>query len=500
MMNTQNDNHAPASFDELSDRLMDVALAERVGGDVPPDLSARIAALNSETLVTKPQPVVVRNYSRRFKWISVAVAASLLVGMITFLLSSNRWPGIQKGATVAERNAQQKKIGELVNEFNTLRDAQRFEELELVGRRLIELAPNDPVAQQVWQNAKYIRRAMMNRQLADDKESSTWNQLSALETSAVDPIAEDGKEVPRDQKYWDQFVKDRKVSAGEENGGGQAAVAEQSKNDSKSKRLGAVAATSAREPGLVARGPNRGMPAGPSVGPGMLAAAPGRPETFGVHDAWPVADGEQADYQNMYLGQPVADGKQQQLSSGLSSRDAMAPRVELSPAQNGTLDLYAHDRERLDDVAPRPQTPSLRRWNDQRERDSAMFRYDQSGDRYAAIVENPFIKAAGGDAVSTFGIDVDTASYSNVRQFLLEMHQLPPANAVRIEELVNYFHYDYAGPKADDAAPFAAHVEVGGCPWNAEHRLARIAVKGARWSGISGHSRIWCFWSMYRGR
>ncbi len=100
------------------------------------------------------------------------------------------------------------------------------------------------------------------------------------------------------------------------------------------------------------------------------------------------------------------------------------------------------------------------------------------GDHYTRIYENPFIKAVGGDAVSTFSIDVDTASYANVRQFLMEMRQLPPPDAVRIEELVNYFRYDYAGPKADDDAPFAAHVEVAGCPWAPEHRLVRIGIKG----------------------
>jgi len=101
-----------------------------------------------------------------------------------------------------------------------------------------------------------------------------------------------------------------------------------------------------------------------------------------------------------------------------------------------------------------------------------------SGDKYTRIVENPFIKAEGGAAVSTLSIDVDTASYANVRQFLLQMNQLPPPDAVRIEELINYFHYDYAGPKPTEEAPFAAHVEVTGCPWAPEHRLARIGIKG----------------------
>ena len=69
-----------------------------------------------------------------------------------------------------------------------------------------------------------------------------------------------------------------------------------------------------------------------------------------------------------------------------------------------------------------------------------------SGDKYTRIDENPFIRAEGGNAVSTFSIDVDTASYANVRQFLDAIAGAPPADAVRIEELVNYFDYDYAGP------------------------------------------------------
>ncbi len=70
---------------------------------------------------------------------------------------------------------------------------------------------------------------------------------------------------------------------------------------------------------------------------------------------------------------------------------------------------------------------------------------------------------------------MDTASYSNVRRFLRQ-GQLPPKDAVRIEELVNYFPYHY--PPPEDGKPFSAHVEVAGCPWNLEHWLARIALKG----------------------
>ena len=79
--------------------------------------------------------------------------------------------------------------------------------------------------------------------------------------------------------------------------------------------------------------------------------------------------------------------------------------------------------------------------------------------------------------LSTFSIDVDTASYANVRRFLTQNSQLPPPDAVRIEELVNYFRYDYAPPKGDDAV-LGARRKWPTCPWNTEHRLVRVGLKG----------------------
>ncbi len=92
---------------------------------------------------------------------------------------------------------------------------------------------------------------------------------------------------------------------------------------------------------------------------------------------------------------------------------------------------------------------------------------------YDAIVDNPF-RATAQDPLSTFSVDVDTASYANVRRFL-EGGQTPPKDAVRIEELLNYFRYDY---KAPTDRPFGVEVEVGEAPWKPEHRLVRIGIKG----------------------
>jgi Ca-activated chloride channel family protein len=95
-------------------------------------------------------------------------------------------------------------------------------------------------------------------------------------------------------------------------------------------------------------------------------------------------------------------------------------------------------------------------------------------EQYGAIVENPIMQVVE-SPVSTFSIDVDTGSYSNVRRMLNE-GRLPPADAVRVEEMINYFPYAYALPK--DNVPFAVHTEMAPAPWNVNHTLLRIGIKG----------------------
>jgi Ca-activated chloride channel family protein len=105
------------------------------------------------------------------------------------------------------------------------------------------------------------------------------------------------------------------------------------------------------------------------------------------------------------------------------------------------------------------------------------FKSKEAGESYSPIVENAFRRVAE-QPLSTFSIDVDTASYSNVRRFLLQERRLPPPDAVRIEELINYFPYAYLPAKADH--PVAFTLELGECPWNARHQLARIGLAARR--------------------
>jgi Ca-activated chloride channel family protein len=96
------------------------------------------------------------------------------------------------------------------------------------------------------------------------------------------------------------------------------------------------------------------------------------------------------------------------------------------------------------------------------------------GDRYGRTDENRWASVIA-EPLSTFSIDVDTASYSNVRRFL-QSGALPPAAAVRTEELINYFTYAYPQPK--DERPLAVDAEVAACPWNPTHKLVRIGMQG----------------------
>lgn len=100
-----------------------------------------------------------------------------------------------------------------------------------------------------------------------------------------------------------------------------------------------------------------------------------------------------------------------------------------------------------------------------------------SGDRFDRIPETPFVSVQK-EPLSTFSIDVDTASYSKLRQYVLENNVVPPPSAIRIEEWLNYFDYQYPGPQGND--PFAAHMKLGDCPWNTKHKIVRVAVQAKK--------------------
>lgn len=140
-------------------------------------------------------------------------------------------------------------------------------------------------------------------------------------------------------------------------------------------------------------------------------------------------------------------------SKSVSGKGFYAPVPEYKSYSSPEI-VYEKDKE---------EAPPFNRYNPN---------FDTEG--YDAIVENPFIKTSS-NPLSTFSIDVDAASYSNIRRFL-NSGSLPPAGAVRIEEMINYFSYKYPQPTAGE--PFSINTEMAPCPWNTKHTLVLVGLQG----------------------
>ena len=144
----------------------------------------------------------------------------------------------------------------------------------------------------------------------------------------------------------------------------------------------------------------------------------------------------------------AACGPQREVMESLRPSGAPAPQQQLSKSAKSPVEPEA---------APEPAEPT-------------------SGETYDSLEDNPF-ELVGNTPLSTFSIDVDTASYSNLRRFI-NNGQRPPKDAVRIEELINYFTYEYPQPTGD--RPFSIDTETAAAPWNENHQLVRIALQGKK--------------------
>ncbi|BAY06910.1 vWA domain-containing protein [Calothrix sp. NIES-2098] len=162
--------------------------------------------------------------------------------------------------------------------------------------------------------------------------------------------------------------------------------------------------------------------------------------------------------------------------------DELEARSDLTPAginrKTQPLPTIAQEEAVNRPVSPKPQAVRIR---------GTVAPEPQTGrfntENYNRIDDNPF-HLVSNDPLSTFSIDVDTASYSNVRRFITQ-GELPPKDAVRIEELINYFTYNYPQPKGDtndgqSQRPFSVTTEVAAAPWNPQHKLVQVGLQGKR--------------------
>ena len=145
-------------------------------------------------------------------------------------------------------------------------------------------------------------------------------------------------------------------------------------------------------------------------------------------------------------------------------------QISGSPGSNSNIRIRG-SRSILGDNKPEE-------YEDGEEDETDDWRYNNNfnSEGYDHITENPFLKV-NDNPLSTFSIDVDAASYSNMRRFIND-GQLPPSGAIRIEELINYFSYEYPQPKNDD--PFSVNMEYANCPWNKDHELVLVGLQGKK--------------------
>ncbi|MEM9416297.1 MAG: von Willebrand factor type A domain-containing protein [Planctomycetota bacterium] len=225
---------------------------------------------------------------------------------------------------------------------------------------------------------------------------------------------------------------------------------------------------------------SQGLPA-QSAGHVYIEGAINRPERFAV-------PGEsELDDIRLSLSRGGMRGEQLGLPADEVVAHDLVPDVDSAHSGENTPTPDPEQRERLQRVQDR--LVALQRIEDPY----------TPGDSYALVHDNPF-RTGMMDPLSTFSVDVDTAAYSIVRRQLLQQGYAPVPEAVRIEELVNYFDYSYAAPKVDPGlldngvvtqaslerlaadddtfAPFATHVEVTDCPWTDGHQLVRIGIRG----------------------
>lgn len=147
--------------------------------------------------------------------------------------------------------------------------------------------------------------------------------------------------------------------------------------------------------------------------------------------------------------------------NGMRSKSARSAAQNMALCGEQPLTVPVHECERSDQyVDDDPQVPIKPKTHD--------------AERYLDFLENDFVETRV-QPLSTFGLDVDTASYTTMRRFLTEFKNLPPRESVRIEEYVNYFNYSYPEPKGD--VPVAVACELSECPWSKEHKLLRVGLQ-----------------------
>ncbi|BBO31524.1 vWF type A domain protein [Lacipirellula parvula] len=441
----QSDQPAP-DREELRDRLLDVALRERLGGETPPDLSATIlqrAAADLVSLSPTEQEKTMANDSSRSRsrfWQSLALAATIVIA-IGFLIEAAM--------------------------VDSMRVARRPDRPDEAATEDLAVDLDGPVRQGTFatEGASFTGK---------NPESGSQQNGAANRDRSEYFLSDNVQHEPPDNQF---------------------ALGEQAASTGEQKYLNTRETSAERSPPLTEFRNDR-YASQPTAQSGRVAgqlptSSPSSPANT-LSNSLPF---EKSGTGRVYNGPtPLrlwhnTRGAEQNTHVAVPTSSPSAEAIRLAMLQEKLAQLDADLQSKLS-ASRDPNSSEIRRLkttvrviNNQiqhiENKRGMVLGMEMGRDQYARITENPFLPVSAANTdnrLSTFSIDIDTASYANVRQFLMQSHRLPPPDAVRIEELVNYFDYDYTPPTGD--VPFAANVEVAGCPWAPEHRLVRVGIKG----------------------
>ncbi|MEM6798245.1 MAG: von Willebrand factor type A domain-containing protein [Planctomycetota bacterium] len=468
-------NESPKQLEspDWPDRLIDQGLRESVGGETPPDLTDAILVAAENQLVS-PEPNVMSAEpvaKRRYEWTRWLVAASVSFiagGVSVMAFDASRQSAREVASTASSAD---KETTELYAYGGTSTESALPSVNANVARAKTERGfqrLDAPLTALPAAEPKASGAVRETESLAPARGVATFNRRTVAVPSSPVPLAKASPPLPRSI---------RPVTP---------SYLEPSREESEPE---CCAEEPASPTGNFARGGRGATPTDGKNSEKLLSSLDGG---F-IHDAQEF--GRADSDQNFEFDGQDGDGLNKAgvaLEAELEFEHRGLQELEESLAAidtNGRFDRQAGSNADGRAAETLRRSIALRRGRiegleDQLQQFQEGRGPGQGGDQYTAVHENPFVAAVGGDAVSTFSIDVDTASYANVRQ-MLTAGRLPPPDAVRLEELINYFHYGYAAPHdhpdvdtPEDNAPFAAHMDVAACPWTPEHQIVRIGVKG----------------------
>jgi Ca-activated chloride channel family protein len=484
MSDRMNQHDAPTpDRDELRDRLIDAALRERLGGETPPDLSAAILkrASADRTIISLTQEATMSTPTlsprlRALRYVSIAATLLIAAGMLLL-------PAKQAAREAARRTVQPD-------------DSASMPTPRPSGGKALSSSNHSSQSQNAAQGGRDELMLGVTPHIIIEEEEE--ERLGIAPESPSSKPSETGStfqsgpgpgEPGSGAESRPTFLGVRSTNAepvAEASGVHHQRMAPPSRPALESQPMSSQHSWMAMKKGsgLMAQGNTRtrgGEQQAESAGRVYRGETPLR--------RWHNTDGYAADQ-----GQPEGNiGLQSLVNDAYGILDAAGGNQPVPPTdareavrlKEQIVVLEAELQSKLA-TSRNPNSGDLRQAREQVDRLADRIRRLEGGlkatanrDQYARITENPFLPVSAANTdhrLSTFSIDVDTASYANVRQFLTQSGMLPPPDAVRIEELVNYFDYAYTPPTGD--VPFAAHVEVAGCPWAPEHRLVRVGIKG----------------------